>query len=161
MTPSDNSAFLHPPGNSVLQVIAVFEVAKGLAAIAISAGLVSLAHHDLRALAAALIGHFHLDPNTHYLQLFLAEAEQLTQIDFFKVLTYAAVYAVLRFAEAYGLWRDRAWAEWLAASSGAVYLPIEVTHLRADTSAINAGVLGFNILIVVYMCVRLWRRRVD
>jgi uncharacterized membrane protein (DUF2068 family) len=100
-----------------------------------------------------------LDPNTHYPQLFLAEAEQLSHTDFFKVLAYAMVYASLRFAEAYGLWRERAWAEWLAAGSGALYLPVEVTHWMADASAINAGVLCFNVLIVVYICLRLWRRR--
>jgi len=159
MNAFDDAALLHSRANNVLQLIALFEVAKGLAAIAISVGLMTLAHHDLRALAAALIGHFHLDPSTHYPRLFLAEAEQWRHTDFFKVLLYAAAYAGLRFAEAYGLWRDRAWAEWLAAGSGAVYLPIEVTHWRADASAINAGVLCFNVLIVVYMCVKLWRRR--
>ena len=44
---------------------------------------------------------------------------------------FAALYATVRFTEAYGLWHGRRWAEWFAALSGAVYVPVELYELLA------------------------------
>jgi uncharacterized membrane protein (DUF2068 family) len=63
--------------------------------------------------------------------------------------------------EGYGLWKDRAWAEWLAAVSGAVYLPIELSHLIGSATPINAAVLASNVAVVAYMVIRLLRRRAE
>jgi len=43
--------------------------------------------------------------------------------------------------------------------SGAVYLPLELSHLVAHTTVINGVVLAGNIAVVAYMVVRLRRRR--
>lgn len=37
----------------------------------------------------------------------------------------------MRFVEAYGLWRERRWANWLAAISEGIYLPVEIYELFA------------------------------
>ena len=146
--------------STALHLIALFEALKGLAAIAGSLGVLSLAHHDLQALAHALIGHFHLDPDAHYPRMLLDEATLLANTDLRQVVVLLWAYSGIRLAEAYGLWRDRAWAEWLAAVSGAVYVPLEFSHLMHRTTWINAGVLALNIAVVAYMVVRLRRRRI-
>jgi len=145
--------------NRALHAIAIFEGIKGIAAIAAGFGLISLAHHDVRAIAYALIGHFHLDPDAHYPRLLLDETTLLSHTNLRQVLLVAWAYAAIRLAEGYGLWKDRKWAEWLAAISGTVYLPIELSHLVANTSVINATVLIGNISVVAYMVFRLLRRR--
>ena len=147
------------PRQTALHLIALFEAVKGLAAMAASLGLLSLVHHDVRALAYALIGHFHLDPDAHYPRMLLDSAEVLASANLRQVLLIAWGYAALRLTEAYGLWRDRAWAEWLAALSGAVYLPVELSHLLSHATAINALVLLGNVAVVAYMVLRLWQRR--
>jgi uncharacterized membrane protein (DUF2068 family) len=45
-------------------------------------------------------------------------------------------YIVVRMLEAYGLWNERAWGEWLGALSGGLYIPFEIGHLvhRPSTS---------------------------
>ena len=83
----------------------------------------------------------------------------LANTDLRQVVLLLGAYSAIRLAEAYGLWRDRAWAEWLAAVSGAVYLPLEISHLLHSTTWINAGVLALNLAVVAYMVVRLRRRR--
>jgi uncharacterized membrane protein (DUF2068 family) len=71
----------------------------------------------------------------------------------------ACGYAAIRFSEGYGLWKNRAWAEWLAAGSGAIYIPIEISHLLKHASIINIAVLTTNLAVVAYMIYRLrWRR---
>ena len=142
-----------------LHTIALLEGVKGLAAVAASLGLLSLAHHDLRALAFAFIGHWHLDPDAHYPRWLLDEATWLQHADVRQVVLYASAYATLRFIEGYGLWKDRTWAEWLAAGSGGIYLPIEIQHWLQRASWINASVLALNALIVLYMVLRLWRKK--
>jgi uncharacterized membrane protein (DUF2068 family) len=148
-----------PNQSKALHAIALFEGVKGIAAITASFGLLSLAHHDVRAMAYALIGHFHLDPDAHYPRILLNDATLLANANLRQAVLLAWAYASIRLTEGYGLWKDRAWAEWLAAVSGAVYLPLELSHLVAHTTFINGMVLAGNIAVVAYMVVRLWRRR--
>jgi hypothetical protein len=116
-------------------------------------------HHDIQAIAHALLGHFHLDPQAHYPRLFLDDAALLAGTDLRQVVLLLWAYAGIRLTEAYGLWKDRAWAEWLAAVSGALYLPLELSHLLHSATWINAGVLVLNLAVVLYMVARLWQRR--
>ncbi len=144
-----------------LHAIALFEGVKGIAAITASLGLLGLAHHDLRQLVYALIGHFHLNPDARYPKLLLTYAELLGNENLRSVVLLAWGYAAIRLTEAYGLWKDRAWAEWLAALSGAVYVPLEFSHLLKQPTAINVAVLVGNIAVVMYMALRLARRRAE
>jgi uncharacterized membrane protein (DUF2068 family) len=57
----------------------------------------------------------------------------------------------VRFAEAYGLWHERRWAEWLAAISGGVYVPIEIFELAHKITWIRVGALALNLVVVAYM----------
>ena len=148
-----------PAQRTALHLIALFEAVKGFAAIAASLGLLSLAHHDVRAMAYALIGHFHLDPQAHYPQVLLDYASMLADANLRQVVALAWAYAAIRLTEGWGLWKDRGWAEWLAALSGALYLPLELRHLGGHPSAINAAVLLGNMAVVAYLVWRLWQRR--
>jgi uncharacterized membrane protein (DUF2068 family) len=145
--------------NKALHAIALFEGVKGIAAITASLGLLSLAHHDVRAIVFALIGHFHLDPDSRFPRMLLNDATMLANANVRQAVLLAWAYAAIRLTEGYGLWKDRAWAEWLAAVSGALYLPLELNHLMQHASVINAMVLTGNIAVVAYMVVRLRRRK--
>ena len=148
-----------PAKSPALHAIALFEAVKGVAAIAASLGLLSLAHHDVRAMAYALVGHFHLTPDAHYPRALLDYATMLRDANLRQVVLLAWAYASIRLTEGFGLWKDRAWAEWLAALSGAVYLPLELSHLVHHTTVINGIVLVGNVGVVAYMVLRIWQRR--
>ena len=60
----------------------------------------------------------------------------------------AMLYAIVRFAEAFGLWREQAWAEWFGIISGALYLPLEVYELTVRVSAIKVSILLVNLVVV-------------
>ena len=145
--------------NNALHAISLFEGLKGLAAIAASLGLLSLVHHDVRAIAYALMGHLHVNQDARFPQMLLNDISALQNANLRQIVLLAWGYAAIRLTEGYGLWRDKAWAEWLAAVSGAVYLPLELSHLAAHTTAINGLVLVGNVAVVAYMVVRLRRRR--
>jgi uncharacterized membrane protein (DUF2068 family) len=141
-----------------LHAIALFEAVKGLAALLAALGLLELLHHDVHHLALALLWRFRLDPEMHYPELLLHYADLLGAIRLRTLAPVAIAYIAVRWLEAYGLWRDKAWAEWLAALSGALYIPLEVAHLLHRPGLINAAVLLANIGIVCFMAFQLYRR---
>ena len=142
-----------------MRAIALFEAGKGFIALAASLGLLSLLHRDLHHLAVALIDRFGLDPDDHYPAIILHYADVLNNANVRQLVLLAIAYVTVRLAEAYGLWYDRAWGQWLGALSGALYVPLEVRHFHHRPNLINLAVVVFNIVIVVYLVVQLWRRR--
>ena len=50
------------------------------------------------------------------------------------------------------------WAECFALISGAIYLPVEIYELTRGLSAIKAGALVINVLVILYMVFMLKRR---
>jgi uncharacterized membrane protein (DUF2068 family) len=148
-----------PENRRALHAIALFEALKGLAALLALAGVLDLMHHDVRHLAMELIGRFGLDPHARYPSLLLHYADLLPAANLQTVVLLGAGYITLRWAEAYGLWNDLAWGEWLGALSGALYLPFEISHLLQQSSWGGWGVLAGNLALVVYLVMVLLRRR--
>jgi len=137
----------------------VFEAAKGLLVLMVGFGLLSVAHQDLEQIAEVLVGHFHLNPASRYPRIFLDITSHFSDLRMWLLATFACGYASLRLAEAYGLWRGRRWAEWLALASGTIYVPIEFYELFTGLSWIKIATLTANIAIIAYMSRVLWRSR--
>lgn len=142
-----------------LRSIAAFEAVKGLTAIAATLGLLSLLHHDLHHIAVALIGHIGLDPGAHYPALLIHDLDALRAAKLRPLLLAAACYVLVRFFEAYGLWRQRRWGEWLGALSGAIYVPFELRHVLHTPSLAGVLVLLSNLAVVGFLGWQLFRER--
>ncbi|WHZ10267.1 MAG: hypothetical protein OJF60_000706 [Burkholderiaceae bacterium] len=141
-----------------LRTVAAFEALKGVAAIIVLIGVVDLLHHDVQHLAIELIGRFGLAPGGHASSLLMHYAGLLPGANLGLIVALALGYVALRFCEAWGLWHARAWAEWLGALSGGIYVPFELQHWLRHPSAINAGVLIGNLLVVAFLAFQLWQR---
>jgi uncharacterized membrane protein (DUF2068 family) len=140
-----------------LRTVALFEAAKGLVVLAAGFGLLALVHRDAQAVAERFVEHLHLNPAKHYPRIFVDAASRLTDGRLWTLAWLAASYSTLRMIEAYGLWRARRWAEWFAAVSGGIYLPVEVFELTRGLSWVKAVTLILNLVIVAYMARTLWR----
>jgi uncharacterized membrane protein (DUF2068 family) len=150
----------HPAARRrALHAIAIFEAVKGLAALAAIIGVIDLMHQDLRHLAIDLIGRFGQNPESRYASIILHYADLLPNADLRALSLLAAAYILVRLSEAYGLWNDLAWGEWLGALSGALYIPFEIKHLLNRPSFISAAVCVGNVVIVAFLAFQLWRRR--
>lgn len=144
--------------NTGLRLIAAFEALKAMAVIAAGFGLLTLLHRDLQTMAETWIAHFHLNPASRYPRIFLSLAARIGDTQLWLLAAGAAAYASVRLAEAYGLWRDRAWASWLGALSGAIYVPIELFELVERITALRMITFAINVAIVAYLVLRLRRR---
>lgn len=142
-----------------VRLVAVFEAAKGLLVLLVGFGLLSHVHDDVQQLAEALVGHFHLNPASRYPRIFLQLAAHFSDVRIWLLAGSAFAYTSVRWAEAYGLWYGRRWAEWFAVASGGFYIPIEIYELLHGFSWIKVGTLLMNIAIVAYIAYALWRTK--
>ena len=140
-----------PIQHKVLRAVAVFEACKGAIVLVVGFGLLSFIGHDAEQLAERLVNRLHLDPAQHYPRIFINAMSEVTNTHLWLIASFAALYAAVRFVEAYGLWRERRWAEWLAALSGGVYVPIELFELLRHATWIKFAALAINLAVVAYM----------
>lgn len=147
------------PSSSAIRLVATLEGIKGVIVLFAASGLLALVHHDVHRLAALLVEHAHLNPASKYPKIFLDAATQVNDPQLWQLAAGAAAYSVLRLAEAYGLYRDRAWAEVLAAVSGAIYVPFELMELVHRPTGLAASLLTLNLAVVALMVYALNARR--
>jgi len=136
---------------AALRTVALLEAAKGALVLVVGTGGLAFVHHDVQRFAEQLVGHLHLNPASGYPHIFLEFAARVTDSRLRTLAALAAGYAVVRFIEAYGLWRERRWAEWFAAVSGGIYIPFEIYKLFHGEAWLSLGALLGNVVIVGLM----------
>ena len=134
-----------------IRTVAFFEAAKGLLAMTAALGLLGLMHRDLGGLADRLVAHLHLNPASHYPRVFLDAVGNLHDSNLLLISLGAVAYASVRFVEAGGLLWRKAWAEWLAAGSGAIYVPAEVYEFVRQPTLLGLLLFAVNVAIVGVM----------
>lgn len=146
---------------AAVRAVALFEAAKGALVLLAGLGSLVLVHEDVQHVAELLVGHLHLNPARSLSHLFFATAAQLTAAHLRIFAAVAVVYAAVRFVEAWGLWRTQRWAEWFAAVSAGIYLPLEGYELYASATWLSLGILLVNLLVVGVMLHALLHRPED
>jgi uncharacterized membrane protein (DUF2068 family) len=135
----------------VLRAVAAFELFKGIFVVAMGVCAIALLHKDVWLLAEALLTLLHINTDHRIAQIFLDFADSITDARLWAAARIAFAYAVLRFTEAYGLWKGRTWAEWVALVSGGLLLPWEIRELFRGLSVLRCALLLGNLAIVFYM----------
>jgi uncharacterized membrane protein (DUF2068 family) len=142
---------LHPTRRNVLRVVASFEFIKGAFVLLIGLSALLLVHKDAWVVAESLLALLHVSTDRHSAQVFLDFADRLTDARLWAAAQFAFAYSILRFAESYGLWKQRTWAEWLALVSGTLYLPLEIRGLMRGVNLLRSTIFLANLGIVFYM----------
>lgn len=151
---------MHAPGNKsarhrrqrrVLRAVASFEFAKGVFVILMGFCALALVHKDVWVIAESLLALFHISTDRRSAQVFLDFADNVTDARLWAAARIAFAYAALRFTEAYGLWNQRTWAEWVAFVSGTLLLPLEVRELFRGVTLLRCSLFVGNVAVVVYM----------
>lgn len=137
--------------HKTLRLVAAFEAFKGVLALLAASGLLLLIHQDLHAITVRLVEHAHLNPAAHYPGIFIQAVSHLQDIHTTLIALGAVAYAAMRFAEAYGLYRNAPWAELLGALSGVIYLPLELMELIRHPNGLSVAALTLNLLVVAVM----------
>ena len=135
----------------VLRAVALFESVKGTFVMLMGLCALALVHKDVWLYAESLLALFHVSTDRRSAQMFLDLADNVTDARLWAAAQIAFTYALLRFTEAYGLWKGRTWAEWVALVSGALLLPLEVRELMRGITALRIAFFVGNLTVVLYM----------
>jgi|ERR1039457_349271 uncharacterized membrane protein (DUF2068 family) len=144
-----------------IEIIAIFEGAKGVIVLLAGCGLLLLLHKDLNQTASDLIRHLHMNPARKYPQIFLDLAGKVTDTNLWAMAFAAIIYSVVRFTEAVGLWLNRRWAEWFGLLSGSMYIPVEIFEVVRSATVLKISLLVINAFIVLYLLYIVLLRRKD
>lgn len=151
---------MHAPGNKsarhrrqrrVLRAVASFEFVKGIFVVLMGFCALALVHKDVWLIAESLLALFHINTDRRSAQVFLDFADNVTDARLWAAARIAFAYAALRFTEAYGLWKERTWAEWVAFVSGTLLLPLEVREILRGVTVLRCSLFVGNVAVVIYM----------
>ena len=145
-----------PRAHPGLRLIAVIEGLKGLLALSAASGLEIIGPVPLKRWVDGLIQYFQLDQR-HGAMAWLADAINPGSVHL--AAAAVATYAVLHLIEAWGLWRDKAWASWLGCIAAAIYLPFDLYALIRHPGWLALAVLAVNLVIVWVLARDLRKRR--
>jgi len=160
VVPSNSSLFMSSPARKpghpvaqrrLLRIVASFEFTKGVFVLLIGLSAILLVHKDAWVIAESLLALLHISTDRHSAQLFLDFADDITDTRLWIAARLAFVYSALRFAEAYGLWKERTWAEWVAFGSGTLLMPLEIRELMRGITVVRSVLFVGNLAIVLYM----------
>jgi uncharacterized membrane protein (DUF2068 family) len=114
-------------------------------------GLLAMIHPDAQRMAEELVRHFHLNPGSRFPRIFIEATNKSNASTLWLLAGASFAYAALRFFEAFGLWRQRRWAEWLGTVSAALYIPVELYELLQRVSWPMVTLLAVNTACLVYL----------
>ena len=134
-----------------LRTIAMFEVTKAAIVLLLGCGVFHLIHKNLDEVAERLVQVLHVNPEGKLSSLFFELASHSSDRNLWVLALGALAYASVRSTEAYGLWREREWAQWFSLLSTALYLPPELYWMLRDPSWPKCAVLVINIVIFLFM----------
>jgi uncharacterized membrane protein (DUF2068 family) len=134
-----------------LRTIAVFEITKAAIVLLLGCGLFHLMHKNLDEVAARVVQALHVNPEGKLSYLFFELASHASDLNLWVLALGTLAYASVRSTEAYGLWREREWAQWFSLLSTALYLPPELYWILRNPSWLNCAVLVINIATFLFM----------
>jgi len=134
-----------------IRLVALLEASKGLLVLLAGFGVLGLMHSGAQLRAEELVRHFHLNPGSRFPRIFIDVVTKANDHTLWLLACGALAYATLRLLEAVGLWRERAWAKWLGAVSGAIYIPAELYELLGGVSWPKLTLLFVNLVCVAYL----------
>jgi len=141
----------HRHERQALRAVASFEFAKGVFVLLIGLSALLLVHQDAWVIAESLLALLHISTDRHFAQLFLDFADNITEARLYTAAWVSLAYSSMRFTEGYGLWRERVWAEWVAFTSGAILLPVEIHGLMRGITVFRTVIFVGNVGVVVFM----------
>jgi uncharacterized membrane protein (DUF2068 family) len=141
----------HRAQTNLLRAVATIEFAKGIFVLIVGVLAILLLHKDVWVIAESILTLLHISTDRRPAQMFLDLADDITDARLWLAIKLAFVYAALRFAEAYGLWKERTWAEWIAFLSGMLLFPLEIRELSRGVDLLRSVVFLVNLAVVLYM----------
>lgn len=152
------SAGDQPRSRRILRLIALERILRGVLLLAAAVYLLFHLNSDFGRLGEHVMRAVELDPRRPFLHRVVAYLHHLHASELRVAAVFALGYGLLELVEGTGLWLDQLWAEYLTVVATSLLIPLELYELVRHPTALKAGGLVVNVLIVAYL-VYLLRRR--
>jgi uncharacterized membrane protein (DUF2068 family) len=146
----------HPRGETVIWIIAGFKLLKGLLLLAVAIGALTLLNEDVGRQAAHWVALLRVDPNNYYIHALLVKLTRLDNKGLEAISAGTFFYSALLLTEGTGLLLRKRWAEYFTIFVTGSLLPLEIYELLKEFSKGKLVVLVINVLVVVYLVIRVW-----
>jgi uncharacterized membrane protein (DUF2068 family) len=134
-----------------LRLVAIFEATKGIGALVLAFAVWHVVHAHPQEAAWRVVRFLHLAPHGRLAHSVISAASLFTPSRERLGAALVALYAAARFTEGFGLWRERAWAEWFGIATGAIYIPFEIAEIARHPTWLSVGVFVLNVVVVAYL----------
>jgi uncharacterized membrane protein (DUF2068 family) len=134
--------------------IAVLKLIKGLLLFLVGVGTLALINKNATEVVTHWAHVFQVDVHSRFIQRWLVAVGLVKQRDLKLIVTTTFVYSGLLLTEGTGLLMQKVWAEYMTIFITASFIPIEVYELVRHTTVARGCLLVVNILVVVYLGVR-------
>lgn len=143
----------------LLPVLAVERTLRAVLLIGVGLILLTHAHTDWTDLARRFAEQLGLDPSRNETGGLISRLAGFGPRQAQRDGAIAIAYGALEAVEGYGLLRRRSWGEYLTVVSTALLLIPEVQELLKHPTGLKVAGLALNLLIVIYLIIRLIQRR--
>jgi uncharacterized membrane protein (DUF2068 family) len=142
-------------GDRWIVLIAAFKLVKGLLLIAAGVGALRLLHKDVGAVVEHWIDILRVDPENHYVHAVMLRLFSVNDRTLKEISAGTFAYAAVFLTEGTGLLLRKRWAEYFTAIVTMSFLPLEFFELARHVSLAKVAVILLNVVIIVYLIVRL------
>ncbi|HWH11415.1 MAG TPA: DUF2127 domain-containing protein [Solirubrobacteraceae bacterium] len=147
-----------PANDRLLPWIAAERSVRAVLLIAIGLVLITHPHTDWGKTITDLANRVGFDPQNNGIQRIIAKVRAISPDKYTVFGIIAIAYGVLEGVEGYGLFRRRAWAEYLTVIATSLLFIPEGVELAKSLTFLKVGALLLNLAVVVYLIYRLRRR---
>jgi uncharacterized membrane protein (DUF2068 family) len=149
-----------PPRHRGLQIIGGFKIFKGALLLLIAGGLTSLLHKDVSSTLMIWAHRLNMDTHTRIFQDAMEKVLNLSpNLPWLSIALF--VYGALFLTEGIGLILGKRWAEYLTVIVTGSFLPFEIYEMVKKASAAKGVTIAVNLVIVIYLIIRLKKDRPD
>jgi uncharacterized membrane protein (DUF2068 family) len=152
------SAGNSPRSRRILRLIALERIVRGALLLGAAVYLLFHLNSDFGRLGERVMRAVELDPRRPFLHRIVAYLHHLHASEVRVAAVLALGYGLLELVEGTGLWLDQLWAEYLTVVATSLLIPLELYELVHHPTALKAGGLAVNVLIVAYLVQQLRRR---
>lgn len=143
----------------LLPVLAVERTLRAILLVGVGVILLTHTHTDWADVARRFAEQIGLDPSRNETGRLISKLGGFAPRQVHRDAAIAIGYGALEAVEGYGLARRRQWGEYLTVISTALLLIPEIQELIKRPTDLKVGGLALNVIIVVYLIIRLVTRR--
>jgi len=154
----DNYRYFFINTENSVRLVAVFEFLKGLLVFLVGLGMISFLEPSLMKFLNEIVSHFHLDPAKNTPDVIIVALTNPTQSELLMMGTCALIYTFMRIVEAFGLWFQYEWAQWLGLSTAFIYIPFEIVEIIQGNKGFGFSFLFINIFVIAILSFSLWKK---